>query len=97
MYRQATADKDYGYLAYNKGDKIWFDFRAAGASPDTFPEPDTVDPTRPIQSYDGIIGDTVIKVLGQDFVYGAAANVLRAVFSLPNTKRAKGPAGTLRR
>jgi hypothetical protein len=97
VYRDATVAKDYGYLKYNKGEKLWFDYRAAGLNSSMFAEPQNVDPTRPAESYKSLQGDTVFKVLGADFVYGATANVLRAVFSLPNIKRAHGAAGTLRR
>jgi linoleate 10R-lipoxygenase len=96
-YRKATVAKDYGYLKYNEGNKLYFNYRAAGVNPAAFPDPHTIDPTRPIDSYKSLQGDTVFKVLGQDFVYGAAANVLRAVFSLNNVRRANGAAGTLRR
>lgn len=100
IFRVATSNQDTGYLKWNKGDKLFFDYRAAGAE---FPVPDDqdpnfyVDPTTPVNQYANIQGDGVFKVLGQEFVYGVAASVLQAVFSLPNLHRAKGHTGTLRR
>jgi len=97
VYRQATHAGHYGDFSYQKGDKLYFDYRAVGADSKSFTHPKEIDPTRPVHLYQGLQGDGVFKVLGQDFVYGAAANVLRAVFSLKDVRRAKGPAGTLRR
>jgi len=97
VYRQATHARDYGYVSYQKGDKLFFDYRAVGADPSKFTKPQDIDPNRPVDLYKALQGDGVFKVLGQDFVYGAAANVLRAVFSLKDVRRANGPAGTLRR
>lgn len=96
VYRKATVAKEYAGTKYNKGDKVYLNYRAAGRF-SKFRNPTEIDPTRPIDDYKGLQGDTVFKVLGQDFVYGAAANVLRAVYSLNNVRRANGPAGTLRR
>lgn len=64
---------------------------------DAFSDPTTVDPTRDPSLYKWFHGDGVFKVLGEEFVYGAAASVLSSVFSLKNIRRAKGPGGTLRR
>ena len=97
VYRAATVDNSIGPVDFKKGEKLWFDFRAAGADPRMFEDPTTVDPARPAKLYTLLHGDGVFKVLGEDFVYGVAAEVLRAVFSLPGVRRAKGPAGTLRR
>lgn len=97
MYRQATQTGNVGPIKYTAGSKLYFDFRAAGADESTFENPETVDPTRPAALYAPFVGDGVFKVLGPDFVYGVAAQALSAIFSLKNIRRAKGPAGTLRR
>jgi linoleate 10R-lipoxygenase len=97
VYRQATHARNYGYVSYQKGDKLFFNYRAAGVDSSQFTNPRDIDPHRPVHLYEGLQGDGVFKVLGQDFVYGATANVLRAVFSLKDVRRANGPAGTLRR
>jgi linoleate 10R-lipoxygenase len=52
--------------------------------------------SRPVAAYRLFQGDGVIKI-PEDFVFGTAASVLRAVFSLKNVRRAPGPTGTLRR
>lgn len=97
VYRQATASKRYGPFSFERGNKLYFNYRALGVHPEAFSNPSNIDPHRPINLYKVLQGDGVFKVLGQDFVYGAAANVLRAVFSLKRVRRANGPAGTLRR
>lgn len=97
VYRQATQTGNVGPIKYTAGSKLYFDFRAAGSDESTFENPETVDPTRPAALYAPFVGDGVFKVLGADFVYGVAAQALSAIFSLKNIRRAKGPAGTLRR
>lgn len=87
-------------FTWAKGDNLFFDYRAAGLQ---FPVPagedpeHYVDPNFELDKYQDIQGDGVFKVLGQEFVYGVAVSVLKAVFSLKNVKRTPGPAGTLRR
>ncbi|KAF9506550.1 hypothetical protein BS47DRAFT_1367288 [Hydnum rufescens UP504] len=80
-----------------KGERYWYDFRAAGLNASRFNTPGDVDPTRPTQLYSTLHGDGVFKTLGEDFVYKVAGQVLRAVFTRSNLKRATGSPGTLRR
>ena len=97
VYRQARTAGKIGDVTYKKGDKLWFDFRTEGLNPRTFPDPEKVDPTRRASKYPALQGDGVFRVLGEEFVYGVAASVLQAVFSLPSIRRSNGAAGTLRR
>ncbi|KAF8309095.1 heme peroxidase [Clavulina sp. PMI_390] len=104
VWRQSKTAKNDPGLQYNKGDKLWLDYRAAGLNPEAFQDPTKVDPQRPQPEKEKygqlpkqLQGDTVFKVLGEDFVYGVTASVLRAVFSFPSIRRAAGYPGILRR
>lgn len=97
VLRHATQNNSVGPVDFTTGTRLWFDFRAAGVDPLIFENPLDVNPNRPVSLYTLLHGDGVFRVLGEDFVYGVAARVLLAVFSLKNVRRAKGPAGTLRR
>lgn len=101
VYRKATVDGTLGTSAnatkFTKGTRLYFDFRAAGLDPAAFKNPSDIDPNRDASLYKWFHGDGVFKVLGEEFVYGAAASVLSTIFSLKNVRRTKGPAGTLRR
>jgi len=97
VYRQATTTDSIGSVKFKKGERLWFDFRALGLDGRRFETPRLVDPNRPAHLYSILHGDGVFKSLGEDFVYKVAGQVLRAVFSRPNIKRAKGSGGTLRR
>ncbi|KAF9512279.1 hypothetical protein BS47DRAFT_1394408 [Hydnum rufescens UP504] len=91
VYRQTRTE------GASQGERLWLDFRAAGLNGDLFERPHDVEPNRPAELYSILHGDGVFKTLGEDFVYRVAGQVLRAVFSRPNLKRATGVAGTLRR
>lgn len=81
----------------SEGQRVYCDLRAIAADPDIFPHPDTVSPDRPDILYELLHGDGAFAILGEGFVYGTAASVLRAVFSLKNVRRAPGPTGKLLR
>lgn len=72
-------------------------FRAAGRNAKGFPDPKTVNPTRYISLHQSLQGNTVFNLLGQDFVNGAAADVLRAACRVQPARRqaSYGVAGTL--
>jgi len=97
VFRHATHHNSIGPVEFTSGDRLWFDLRAAGLDPHIFENPHAVNPNRPASLYTLLHGDGVFKVLGEEFVYSVTAQVLHAVFSLKNVRRAKGPAGTLRR
>ena len=97
VYRVATKDIAVGPLAAKAGDRFYFDFGKVGRDPRAFENPAQINPTRPAQAYALYHGDTVFKTLGEATVTRIAAQVLRAVFSRSNIKRATGSAGTLRR
>lgn len=97
VYRVAKADVSIGDVQFVKGQRVYLDLAAIGRDQGTFTDPLEVIPTRSPALYQFLHGDSVFKTLGEDFVYGSAAGVLRAVFTLKNVRRAPGPQGTLRR
>jgi len=97
VFRHATQDNSIGPVDFAAGTRLWFNFHAAGGDPQVFEYPLEVNPNRPASLYSFLHGDGVFKVLGEEFVYAVATQVLRAVFGLKNVRRTKGPAGTLRR
>ena len=97
VFRHATHHNSIGPVDFISGDRLWFDLRAAGLDPQIFENPTVVNPNRSPSLYTLLHGDGVFKVLGEEFVTSVTAQVLHAVFSLKNVRRAKGPAGTLRR
>jgi cytochrome P450 len=75
---------------------VYLDFTEANVDPENFPNPTQVEISRPVEGY-LTLNHKVYGVLGQDFVHKAMAQVLRAVFSFKNIRRAPGAAGTLQR
>jgi len=98
IFRIATADlSGPGSVSGDKGDRFYFDLAKAAVSPKAFDDPDKINPHRDPASYLVYEGDGAFKTLGQSFVVRAAAEVLRAVFTLGNVHRTAGKAGILRR
>lgn len=97
VYRKTTEQYSLGALALAPGCRVYCNLSAINEDPRTFPSPKDIVPTRPTMSYRLLQGDGVLRILGEEFVYGTAASVLRAIFSLKNVRRASGPTGTLRR
>ncbi|KAF8307548.1 heme peroxidase [Clavulina sp. PMI_390] len=98
VYRYATEAGSVGGVKFDKGDRLWFDLRAAGSDPNIFESPSKIDPNRPANLYSVLRGDTAFKVLGEEFVLGATAQVVKAMFSgLKSARRTHGPTGLLRR
>ena len=60
--------------------------------PDDFPNPTTVDPTRPKSSYN-LQGAGFHGCPGVDFVAQTLPEVIRVIFRLPGIRRAPGPQG----
>ena len=61
--------------------------------PHDFPNPNTIDPTRPVENYMLLGADGAHRCLGFDFVPNTAAEILKVIFSLKNLRRANGTAG----
>lgn len=79
-----------------KGDKVFTSFVSANRDPTRFPNPDEVDPNRPLESYIhyGIGPHTC---LGRDASRVALTSMLKVVGRLDNLKRVKGPKGELKK
>ena len=97
IYRKTTGQFSAGGPRIPAGRRVYLDLTAVGRDSSIFSSPKDITPTRPGNSYRLLQGDGVIKILGEEFVYGTAASVLQAVFSLKNVRRAPGPTGQLRR
>ena len=78
------------------GDKVFVSFVSAAREPSIFPNPDTVDITRPLDRYIhyGIGPHTC---LGKDASMVALTAMLRTVGKLKNLRRAPGPQGQLKK
>lgn len=97
IYRKTKAPSTLGSDTLAKDQRVYLDLAAINQDSDKFASPEDVVPTRPATAYTLLQGDGVFKILGEEFVYGTAATVLQAVFSLKNVRRAAGKTGTLRR
>ncbi|KAG8952208.1 hypothetical protein FRC04_004915 [Tulasnella sp. 424] len=102
IFRQASVDaeiKEGNGLApvrVNKGEEIFVSLRNANQDPTTFPNPQKVDPTRPLDRYK-LFGAGMHSCLGQFFTQATMPEVMRCVFSLKNIRRAPGESGKLNR
>ncbi|KAJ6476780.1 heme peroxidase [Mycena vitilis] len=76
------------------GDRIWASFRNAHINPNDFPNPTTVDPTRPLASYNPH-GAGFHNCIGVTFAQHTIAEIVKVVFKLKNVRRATGDAGKL--
>ncbi|KZT38100.1 linoleate diol synthase [Sistotremastrum suecicum HHB10207 ss-3] len=95
VYRVTRNEASLSSLKIPKGSRVFASLANAGHDPSSFPNPNVIDPKRPKEAYQ--IGNSALKCLGDDFVVKTGAQVLRAVFSLPNLRRGPGVSGTLNR
>ncbi|GAA6030413.1 hypothetical protein JCM8097_009096 [Rhodosporidiobolus ruineniae] len=79
-----------------KGDRVFPSMLRAGSDPSVFPNPSTVDPTRPKNLY-RLFGSGAHTCLGAPIVDITLVELVKAVFRLPNVRRAPGGAGKLAR
>ncbi|KAI0079537.1 heme peroxidase [Panus rudis PR-1116 ss-1] len=85
---------DLPNLAVQPGDIIFSSFFNAQRNPNDFPDPLTVNPRRPKDQYQNQ-GAGFHVCPGIDFTLQTATEIMRVVFSLPNIRRAPGPAGSM--
>lgn len=97
VYRKTKVASALGSDNLAKDQRVYLDLGAINRDATKFASPDDVVPSRPATAYTLLQADGVFKILGEEFVYGTAATVLQAVFSLKNVRRAPGKTGTLRR
>ncbi|TFK61201.1 heme peroxidase [Pluteus cervinus] len=76
------------------GDRIWASFRNAHLNPSEFPNPTSVDPTRPKTSYN-LNGTGFHTCPGVTYAEQTIAEIIKVVFKLKNVRRAPGNAGRL--
>ncbi|KAI5117535.1 hypothetical protein M0805_004768 [Coniferiporia weirii] len=79
-------------LTVKAGDLLFASFKNANLNPQDFPNPTTVDPTRPKDSYQ-LQGAGFHNCPGVDFASDTISQVIRIIFTLPNLRRAPAPAG----
>ncbi|KAF7300907.1 Heme peroxidase [Mycena kentingensis (nom. inval.)] len=100
LYRDAAVDASIPQgdgkpnVEVKAGDRIWGSFRNAHLQPTEFPNPTSVDPTRPRSAYHtGGAGFHACR--GQVFAEQTIAEILKVVFKLKNVRRAPGDMGRL--
>jgi len=82
-------------LEIKTGDRIWASFRNAHLNPLEFPDPTTVNPRRPLTSYN-LNGAGFHNCPGTTYAQVTITEIVKAVFSLKNVRRAPGEAGKLK-
>ncbi|KAG5723914.1 Psi-producing oxygenase C [Termitomyces sp. T112] len=102
LWREATEntviDQGSGLppVELKAGDRIWASFRNAHLNPLEFPEPTKVNPTRPLASYN-LQGVGFHRCPGETYTRKTIVDIVKAIFSLRNVRRAPGDAGRLYR
>ncbi|RDB14949.1 Psi-producing oxygenase A [Hypsizygus marmoreus] len=102
LYRDAAVDIQLPQgpglppIQIKAGDRIFGSFKNAHLNPVEFPDPTTVNPRRPITSYN-LNGAGFHNCPGTAYAQQTIVEVLRVVFRLKNIRRAPGDAGRLNR
>jgi len=96
VHRVAQTSSTIGVASVQKESKVYLSLDKAYQDPSVFPDPQSIDPTRPARLYN-VIGDGGLKCLGAEFVYKTMAQVVKAVFGYKNIRRAPGQSGQLKR
>ncbi|KAF8957351.1 heme peroxidase [Flammula alnicola] len=102
LWRKAAVDATISQgpglppVAIKAGDRIWGSFKKAHLNPLEFPDPTTVNPRRPLNSYN-LNGSGFHNCIGTAFTYLTIAEIVKVVFKLKNVRRAEGDTGTLKR
>jgi cytochrome P450 len=100
IWRQATVDAEIPQaggkapLKVKTGDLIFGSFRNAHLNPAEFPNPTSVDPTRPRSLYN-LNGAGFHGCPGVSYAEHCIAEIVKVVFGLKNMRRAPGDAGRL--
>ncbi|KAF9477868.1 heme peroxidase [Pholiota conissans] len=102
LWRKATADAQIPQgpglppVYIKAGEMIWGSFRRAHLNPADFPDPTTVNPSRPLNSYH-LNGAGFHNCIGTAFTYTVIGEMMKVIFKLRNIRRAPGDAGQLKR
>jgi len=100
LWRDVAADaaipqgKGLPPMNVKAGDRIWASFKNAHINPSDFPNPTTVDPTRPVESYN-LNGTGFHTCPGVTYAEQTIAEIVKVVFRLKNVRRAAGDSGKL--
>jgi hypothetical protein len=100
LYREAAVDAtiEQGHglppLDVKAGDRLWASFRNAHRNADDFPNPDVVNPDRPVESYN-LNGAGFHNCPGTNYAQITIVEMVKVVFKLKNVRRAPGDAGKL--
>lgn len=99
-YREAASadviDDGPNKVSVKAGDRVFCSFVSANRDPERFPDPLTVNPDRPLESYIHY-GMGMHQCLGMDASRVALTAMLQTVARLPNLRRAPGPQGQLKK
>ncbi|KAG6889751.1 hypothetical protein C0992_004269 [Termitomyces sp. T32_za158] len=95
VYRTITKDSPIGSLSLKKGDKVFLDVKAANLDETVFSSANAVNSTR--MGKNVIWGDGAFNHLGEPLTLKVLSEVIRAIFSYDNVRRAPGQSGILAR
>ncbi|CAK7274991.1 hypothetical protein SEPCBS119000_006456 [Sporothrix epigloea] len=100
-YRLAATDDiivedDGRQVPVSAGDRVFVSFVSAARDPNHFPEPDIVDPRRPLSKYIHY-GAGPHACLGRDISQVAIVELFRATFRRKNLRRVPGPQGEMKK
>ncbi|KAG8854899.1 hypothetical protein FRB96_007299 [Tulasnella sp. 330] len=90
--REATSDIIVNGMYFKRGDRIFISAVDANYDSAAFPDPERIVLDRPNKP---IVGDGLVRLLGEDWVVRTAAAVVQSIFSVGSLKRDYGAAGTL--
>lgn len=83
-------------IPVRQGDRVFVSFRSSARDASIFPEPEKINPKRPIESYVHY-GLGPHACLGPEVSQVALTEMVRAVFGKKNLRRAPGPQGELKK
>ncbi|KAJ7577084.1 linoleate diol synthase [Mycena floridula] len=95
VYRTSVKDVSLPGLNVPKNTRVFVDVAGAGFDGKVFPEPQTVNLTRPGENY--VSGSVTSRCFGEATTLKIVGEVLSAVFEMPSIQRAPGQSGVLKR
>ncbi|RYP35414.1 hypothetical protein DL767_003821 [Monosporascus sp. MG133] len=100
-YREAAVDDviredDGREVPVKAGSRVFVSFVGAAKDPNHFPDPEEVNPRRPLNAYIHF-GAGPHACLGRDLAQVGLTEMFRSVFRLKNVRRAPGPQGELKK
>ncbi|KJZ77639.1 hypothetical protein HIM_02816 [Hirsutella minnesotensis 3608] len=90
------AEEDGSQVNIRAGDRVYVSFDSAARDAIHFPNPEAVNPRRPIDSYVHY-GAEPLSSLGRDVSQVALVELFRALFRKKGVRRVAGPQGTLKK